>query len=62
MSVTKYVCGTCGSDQIQVLAWVGMNNKKFEDWLNETDEDCYCPECVVTGREIVDINDYKTSE
>lgn len=59
---TKYVCGTCGSDQIEVLAWVKMNTKEFTEWLNETDEDCYCPACGCIDKEIVDINDYKTTD
>lgn len=57
-----YVCGTCGSRGIEVLAWTKMNTKQFSDWLNETDEDCYCPVCECHGREVVDIDDYKTTD
>ena len=57
-----YVCGTCGSREIEVLAWTKLNSKEFSEWLNETDEDCYCPECGVMDRPVVDIADYKTTE
>lgn len=56
-----YVCGTCGSRDIEVLAWVKMNTKEFSDWVNDTDEDCYCPVCG-HDTEVVDLNDYKTTE
>lgn len=57
-----YVCGTCGSKDIEVLAWVKMNSAEFSEWLNDTDEDCYCPDCGQMGREVVNIDDYKTTE
>jgi hypothetical protein len=57
-----YVCGTCGSREIEVLAWTKMNTKEYVDWLNETDEECYCPVCGCNDREVVDIADYKTTE
>lgn len=57
-----YVCGTCGSRKIEVLAWTKLNSKEFSEWLNETDEDCYCPDCGQMDREVVNIDDYKTTE
>jgi len=57
-----FVCGTCGCKEIEVLAWTGINTKQFSEWLNEVDETGYCPDCGVMDREVVNIEDYKTTE
>ena len=62
MEKTIWVCSSCGSREIEVLAWTNINTKEFSEWLNETDEDCYCPDCGVMNRGVVDIADYKTTE
>ena len=59
---TKYVCGTCGSSDIEVMAWVKMNTEKFVTWVNETDEDCYCPDCGQIDREVVTEEEFKQKQ
>jgi hypothetical protein len=53
----KYVCSVCGSEDIEVKAWVKMNTPADEDWVvTELCEDempeCWCNDCQ-------EINTYK---
>lgn len=46
---TVFICDFCGSDRVQVKAWVHPNkNNKVIDWVNEGDnnpEDKWCDDC-----------------
>lgn len=36
------VCPSCGSDEIQIKAWVNANTLKYQD---TTEEEAWCPIC-----------------
>ena len=43
---TKLVCTNCGSDNVQVRAWVNANtNEYISDCSDGEDEDNYCADC-----------------
>lgn len=44
------VCAECGSDKIEQRAWIQVNTKKFMDWYDESDRNCYCPNCGLDGQ------------
>lgn len=60
MSNLKYVCGHCGSSNIQVKAWVNLNNPQIEtlDYLADDYQDYWCSSCE-THPFIVTKEDYK---
>ena len=39
----KQVCSVCGSDNVQVVAWVDINSKKFFEFLY--DRKAWCSDC-----------------
>lgn len=42
----KYVCKCCGSDRIQVRAWIDANTKQAFEWCeDENYNECFCEEC-----------------
>ena len=44
MGKTIYVCEKCGSDNIQCKAWVDLNTREFDDWV-EGEDMYYCRKC-----------------
>ena len=57
--MVKYVCSVCGSDDIEVKAWVKANTPNDEDWcVVEWCEDeipeCWCNDCgeITTFRKV----------
>ena len=41
----KYVCGHCGSDDIEVKAWVKANTDEIVDWCDDDVPNCWCNHC-----------------
>ena len=41
--MAKYVCSKCGSEHIQVKAWIDPNTNEIIDWVE--DEECWCEDC-----------------
>lgn len=37
------VCANCGSERIESLAWIKLNDKSFVEWSD--DSDVWCPDC-----------------
>ena len=44
--MSKYVCSVCGSDDIEVKAWVKPNNEdKVVEWCEDEIPECWCNNC-----------------
>lgn len=44
--MSKYVCTECGSDDIEVRAWVGANDNHIDEWVDDENyRECWCREC-----------------
>lgn len=44
--MSKYVCNVCGSEDIEVKAWVKPNdNDEVVEWCEDDIPDCYCNDC-----------------
>lgn len=41
--MTKFVCKFCGSENIQIKAWVGANDNEVHEWCE--DDKCWCENC-----------------
>ncbi len=42
---TKLVCAECGSDQIQVLAWIDANTNEYKSEGTDDRENHWCEKC-----------------
>ena len=43
--MTKFVCSICGSDDIEVKAWVKANNDEVVEWCVDEFPECWCNNC-----------------
>lgn len=47
--MSKYVCSVCGSDNIEVKAWVKANTLNDEEcvveWCEDELPECWCNDC-----------------
>lgn len=42
----KYVCKCCGSDRIQVRAWIDANTNQAFEWCDDENyHECFCEDC-----------------
>lgn len=42
----KYVCKCCGSDRIQVRAWIDANTNQVFEWCDDENyHECFCEDC-----------------
>ena len=39
----KQVCSVCGCDNVQVVAWVNINSKRFTEFIHS--RNAWCPDC-----------------
>ena len=40
-----FLCSNCGSDNVEMKAWVNPNTDDIGDTISSEDEDCYCNDC-----------------
>ena len=60
MEKTIWVCGMCGSQNVEERVWVNMNTGDCN--IGEAEfEDTWCVDCD-KNTNVEDINDYKTTE
>lgn len=52
----KYVCKECGSENIQVKAWIDPRTNEIIDWVDGGENECWCEDCQEI-REYEIIND-----
>ena len=46
---TKYVCGKCGGDSIQVMIWIDPNDPRTAYYSDNREYDvCHCEDCDTT--------------
>lgn len=57
----KYVCKHCGSEHIQIRAWVGANDNQVHEWCEDSAvnyHDCWCEDCNdITEWEMKEVED-----
>tara|TARA_Y100001972_G_scaffold64683_1_gene78908 strand:+ start:122 stop:313 length:192 start_codon:yes stop_codon:yes gene_type:complete len=53
----KLVCRDCGGDEVQIMAWVDINTKRFIDDPNS--HNAWCDDCC---RETSPVSELKYSE
>lgn len=53
-SERRWVCPVCGSDDIQGLAWVHLNDEVIDDY--DEGRDYWCPQCQEHYRRICEID------
>lgn len=46
----KYVCADCGSEDIEVRAWIGANSGIVHEWCEDEMPECWCNHCEKTTR------------
>jgi hypothetical protein len=42
---TVFLCSNCGSDNVEMKAWVNPNTDDVGDTVSTEEEDCYCNDC-----------------
>lgn len=42
---TVFLCSNCGSDNVEMKAWVNPNTDGIGDTISSEEEDCYCNDC-----------------
>ena len=43
--MSKYICNVCGSEDIEVKAWVKANTDEVVEWCDDESPECWCNDC-----------------